>query len=575
MVNLYSLGWCNQLRIVGIDVGGTNTDATLISEDKRVLGMAKAATDHGDILAGTKAVLREILTYNEDNKAVSLHLSTTLSTNAIVEGRGEPTAVLTIPGPGINVTHLGFDFPIYSLTGYIDHRGRQVRDINKNKVIEVANQIKDNGTQSLAIVGKFSQRNNILEENVKDIIEKAGLQFRQITLGHQLSGKLNFPRRLISAYLNSSVANMQENFVNMVQKLMAANPIISQARILKADGGTMSLADSCIRPIETILSGPAASLMAAHALSRYTNDNIVVVDIGGTTTDIAVIVGGEALYQQNGAIINSYRTLVPALLTHSIGLGGDSEIHINNKGIFLGPKRAGKAIALGGLKLTPTDAAVALNLVELGDRQKAVDALQKISQTHYSCWERLAQAVMNSFTDQLSKAINEFYRKLENVPVYTVSEILAPPDIRPKAVVGLGAPAKVFIPLVAKKLGLPWEVLPYHAGANGIGAAASRPTVAISLYIDTEHELLVIPELGYREHIRRGILFDGKQARKVAFEQISKYAAKIGLQDYDDIQIVEEEAFNVVRGFHTVGHIFNIRVQIRPGVHQVVGEHHC
>lgn len=379
----------------------------------------------------------------------------------------------------------------------------------------------------------------------------------------------------MSAYLNSSVATYQKNFVKMIELLMEANPIIAEVRILKADGGTMGLKESCVRPVETILSGPAASIMAAQSLARYPDENLVVVDIGGTTTDIAVIVGGDALSQRNGAVIDGKRTLVPALLTDSIGLGGDSEIQVEADKVKIGPKRAGRAVALGGGKITPTDAAVALGLVELGDQSKSIAVLTQIAHEYFNSWQELAETILEGFATKLSEAINQVYHDLENVPVYTVSEILAPPDIFPKRIVGLGTPAKVFIPLGAAKLDLPYEILPYHAGSNGIGAAVARPTVAITLHVDTEQELMIIPELGYQEHLRRAMLFDQKRAREVVVERLSKHAAEIGLGNYDEIQIVEEEEFNLVRGFRTVGRIFNIKAQIRPGVDRVVGDNNA
>lgn len=557
------------MHIIGIDVGGTNTDAALISEDRRVLALAKTPTNHHDILASTRTALEQILVYNQDNQPVQLHLSTTLSTNAVVEGRGESTAVLALPGPGINLADFGFDFPVYILGGYVDHRGRIAADINREEVLKTAEQAAEDGAQALAIVGKFSHRNNSLEVAVRDLIEAEGPKFNQITLGHQLSGRLNFPRRIMSAYLNASVAALQAAFVAVIEELTQANPQITSVSILKADGGTMGLADSCVRPIETILSGPAASIMAAQALSSYTDANMVVVDIGGTTTDIAVIVNGEPLYQRSGAEIGGYQTLVPALLTYSIGLGGDSEVHINSGQVRLGPRRAGRAAALGGSNLTPTDAAAALGLTDIGDRQRAVEMLKQAAVGAFSSWKELAEAIVDAFAHQLSQAINDIYKNLEHVPVYTVSEILAPPDIRPQVVVGLGAPAPVFIPLGAERLGLPWEILPYHTGANGVGAAAARPTIAVTLHADTEQELMIFPELGYQQRIRRSMLFDQRQAREAAVEQTALYAQQLGLNDYGDIQIVEEEVFNVVRGFRTVGRILNIRAQIRPGVERV------
>ena len=114
------------MQVIGIDVGGTNTDATLIGPDWNAAGIVKTPTEHDNILASTKLAFNEILKYLEDDVPVQLHLSTTLSTNAIIEGKGEPVAVVAIPGPGVNPAAFGFDFPIYPVQGYVDHRGRVV-----------------------------------------------------------------------------------------------------------------------------------------------------------------------------------------------------------------------------------------------------------------------------------------------------------------------------------------------------------------------------------------------------------------------------------------------------------------
>jgi len=570
-------GRCTDVDIIGVDVGGTNTDATLISNGQ-VVGMAKTPTNHEDLLESTTEVLRKIMDYCVGSEPIQLHLSTTLSTNAIVEGKGEPTAVLAVPGPGINLETLELGFPIYRLKGYIDHRGREVAPLNRAEVLKAAHRAKDAGAEALSITGKFSHRNPTHESSIHTILAKEGPDFSHITLGHRLSGRANFPRRMATAYLNSSVAKQQLRFVEIIERLLAANERIQNVLVLKADGGTMPLRDSSTRPVETILSGPAASIMAARALSRYQDNNIVVVDIGGTTTDIAVIVAGEPLFERNGAQIAGYSTLVPALFSRSVGLGGDSTIHTTYKqsgtgersiGFELGPTRAGAAAALGGVGPTPTDAAVALGLAQIGDSSLAIEALNRFAKTLELTWRQVAEGIMEAFAEQLSTTIRRIYRDLENVPVYTVSEILAPPDIRPRAVVGLGAPAPVFIPLAAEKLTLPWEVLPFHEGSNAIGAAAARPTVAITLHADTELGMLTIPEMGYRTKIEHAMLFDQQRARQEALVQGTQYAKDLGLAHFEDVHIVEEESFNVVRGFHTVGRIHTIRAQVRPKVTQV------
>ncbi|NMB17736.1 MAG: hydantoinase/oxoprolinase family protein [Firmicutes bacterium] len=562
------------MNIIGIDVGGTNTDATFIHHGQ-VVGMAKVPTDHEELIESTKQALDEIMAYYSGSQPVQLHLSTTLSTNAIIEGTGATTAVLGMPGPGVNLAALDLGFPFFPVQGYIDHRGREVAGLDEGEVLAAAREARSSGAEALAIAGKFSHRNPVQEQQAAAIVDGSGLGFGNVTLGHRLSGRANFPRRMVTAYLNSRVAGVQTQFGHMIENLLATGKYraIQEVLILKADGGTMFLPESCLRPVETILSGPAASIMGAQALSRHPRENAVIVDIGGTTTDIAVIVTGEPLYQRGGADIAGYQTLVPALFTRSIGLGGDSEIHAQvregNAYFVLGPKRAGMPAAMGGRLPTPTDAAVALEMVHIGDRERARDSLKKLAEPLGLSWQNAAQGIIDVFANQLVEAIRAIYRRLDGIPLYTVSEILAPPDFHAQVMVGLGGPAQVFIPLAARLMNLPWEILPFSEGANAIGAAAARPTAAITFHADTELEVVTVPEIGYQGTIERALLFDHKRAREEALRQAASYAEKLGLPDHDDVHIVEEESFNVVRGFHTVGRIHTIRTQLRPRVRRI------
>ena len=615
-----SAGEQTDMVIVGIDVGGTNTDAALVSGG-RILATAKVPTRHDQLLESTTSAFEKLLnTY--DGPALSgpieLHLSTTLSTNAIIEGRGDPTVVLATPGPGMNVTELGLGFPIHVMSGSVDHRGREVAPINREEVIDAISQAEDNGATALAVVGKFSHRNPTHELEIEKLIleraservargaetssqkatprgdQKTGNEYGDqkignayseeplsqagcITLGHRLSGRPNFPRRMATAYLNASIARRQAMFVDMIREFLVRGKDVHRVFLLKADGGTMQLEDSLIRPVETILSGPAASIMGAEALSAYPDSNTVIVDIGGTTTDISVQVKGDTVFQRQGAEISGFKTLVPALFSRSIGLGGDSEVRvIRHSGadvldieLEIGPRRAGTPAAFGGNSITPTDAAVALGLAKVGSTSPATKALADFAKPYGLGQKELALKIMDTFTRQLVSAIKETYAYLESQPVYTVSEMLAPPDIRPEAVIGLGAPAGVFIPLVARRLGLRYQVLPYHESANAIGAAASRLTAAITLHADTALGVMTVPEADYVGRIERPVLFGIKQARSEAMAWATKFGKRLGLDETDNIQIVEEESFNMVRGFHTVGRTFMIRAQVRPGVTRI------
>lgn len=624
-----SEGEYTDMVIVGIDVGGTNTDAALIWEG-RILATAKVPTRHDELLESTTLAFEKLLDEYDGpplGGPIELHLSTTLSTNAIIEGQGDPTAVLATPGPGMNVTQLGLEFPIYVLLGSVDHRGREVAPINPDEALDAISQAEAGGATALAVVGKFSHRNPTHELEIEKLILERASEDGHVTLGHRLSGRPNFPRRMATAYLNASIARRQAVFVDMIRKFMVSGKKVGRVFLLKADGGTMQLEDSLIRPVETILSGPAASIMGAEALSAYPDSNTVIVDIGGTTTDISVQVKGDTVFQRQGAEISGYKTLVPALFARSIGLGGDSEINVvrrseaskeaqmspkktgtitiepgrgpqeisdvagktdvvgegNNQAVQktrvelpqadafdielkIGPRRAGTPASFGGDCITPTDAAVVLGLAKVGRCDLATKALADFAEPYGLGPKELARKIVDTFTMQLTSEIRETYEYLESRPVYTVSEMLAPPDIRPEALIGLGAPAGVFIPPVAQRLGLKYQVLPYYESANAIGAAASRPTAQITLHADTALGVMTVPEADYVGRIKRPVLFDIKQAREEAMTWATEFGKRLGLDEAENIQIVEEESFNMVRGFHTVGRVFMIRAQVRPGV---------
>lgn len=555
---------------IGIDVGGTHTDAALL-RDSQVAALAKVPTDHGDLFASTRQALEEIWRAYPGDGPVRLHLSTTLSTNAVVEGRGVPTQVVAVPGPGVNLESLKLPFTIHELKGYIDHRGREVAPLDPVELAGLREVLGGGEGEAVAVVGKFSQRNPSQEQKIGAELEK---WYRgTITLGHRLSGRANFPRRMITAYLNASVAQQQLEFMAMWQRVLQDLKIpLADVLILKADGGTMTLEESGQRPVETILSGPAASTMGVQALTSRQEANYLIVDIGGTTTDLAVVVEGNVLYERDGAVIAGYRTLVPAVLSRSLGLGGDSELHCADDGtITIGPRRAGVPICLGGEKLTPTDAVSALELAAVGSRTNAVDALKEAGTKLGLSWRELAERIVAALIRQLHGAVEGLYRELEGMPLYTVKEVLNPPELRPQAVVGLGAPAPVFIPKLAEVMGLPYEVLPFSAGANAIGAAAAAATLSITLHADTELARLTIPELGRQEEMERPLFFDLAKARRFAEERLREMAAARGFGASEEIYIVEEESFPMVRGFRTVGQRHMVRAQLRPQVRRVRG----
>ena len=555
--------------LIGIDVGGTNTNGVLL-QGSTILATAKAATDHGHLRDGTRQAMTELLKALPQKRAgeVTLHLSTTLATNAIVEGKGDPTAVMIIPGPGLRWQNFQTAFKLYPVSGYIDHRGREAGPLDLAEVRGVLTAIQEAGSQALAVVGKFSPRNFQHELAIERLIRDEFPGLFPVTLGHRLSGRLNFPRRITTAALNAGIARLQEEFVRMVQEVKDQYKL-GRIYLMKADGGTLALEESVHRSIETILSGPAAGLMGTMALTEQLAE-AVVLDIGGTTTEISVFSGTEPLTEREGAVIAGYPTLVPAFFSRSIGLGGDSAVTYDGNRVKIGPQRAGPPVALGGARVTPTDAVVVLGAAALGDHGKAERALQAMGRPFGVEPRALAEKIVAAFAEKAAQAIKDLYADLNNQPVYTVSQVLAGANFQPQQLIGMGGPAAYFAPKIAQQLGLPERVLPYYETANAIGAAASRPTFAITLRADTALGKMVVPELDYAGAIDRPFLFGREAARKEAIKQTISYAEKMGAHfEPAEIEITEEEVFNMVRGFRTIGKYYALRAQVKPGIQRV------
>ncbi|HBK68922.1 MAG TPA: methylhydantoinase, partial [Firmicutes bacterium] len=159
---------------------------------------------------------------------------------------------------------------------------------------------------------------------------------------------------------------------------------------------------------------------------------------------------------------------------------------------------------------------------------------------------------------------------LNSRPVYTVSQVMAGENLKPDRLIGMGGPAAYFIPKIAEQMGLPFTVLPYHEAANAIGAAASRPTVATTLRADTALGKLVVPELDYVANIPRPLLFNLEAARREAIAKTITYAEQMGtLFEPSEIEVTEEEVFNMVRGFHMVGKNYTLTTQVKPQVRRI------
>ena len=334
---------------VGVDTGGTYTDAVVYDERREVvLATAKAPTTHDDLAIGIEAALDEVLrTADVAPAAIGLvSLSTTLATNALVEGVGRPACLVMI-GFGDDALDrgglrdaLGTDRVITIDGGHTSHGVPQTAlDLTAlgDALVSLPDEI-----EAFAVTGQFGVRNPEHELAARDLIrERTGLP---VTCSHELSDGLNGPKRSVTALLNARLIALVDELVSTTVAILDRRGIDAPVMVVRGNGSLVSTEFVRDRPVETILSGPAASLVGAAHLAHVRD--AIIVDIGGTTTDIAVLRGGLPEFGDRGATVGGHQTMVEAVLMHTHGLGGDSEV-------ALAPRPVGADLVIGPRRVVP------------------------------------------------------------------------------------------------------------------------------------------------------------------------------------------------------------------------------
>lgn len=337
---------------LGIDTGGTYTDAVLWREGApggadatgAVLAKAKALTTRHDLAIGIAGAVEAVLEKSGvDPAAIKLvSMSTTLATNALVEGQGGRAALVMIGFSPADLARdgldkaLGGDPVVFCPGGHDVHGNETALDLSALKAAlpELADTVS-----GFAVCAYFSTRNPAHEILARNLIrDLTGLP---VTASHELSSKLGGPRRALTTLLNARLIAMIDRLVAATEGFLARRRIDAPLMVVRGDGALVSAAFARQRPIETILSGPAASLVGARHMTGLAD--AVVSDIGGTTTDVAVLEGGRPRLDPEGATVGGYRTIVEAVAMRTFGLGGDSEVALEEGALdpklLLGPRR--------------------------------------------------------------------------------------------------------------------------------------------------------------------------------------------------------------------------------------------
>jgi N-methylhydantoinase A len=549
--------------LVGIDVGGTTTDAVLV-EGGRVVKTAYVPTDHDNLLNCLLGALDGLVLGIQTSKIERVVLSTTLITNMIAEGKTDPVALMLIPGPGTNPGDYNLGPDVTILDGAIDYRGREIQKLNEFQIEEAAEKLNQKGFEKVAIVGKFGQRNHVQELKAGEIVATA-MPGAQVELGHRVTGQLNFPRRAATTRLTVATRQKYAQFADQMTQALKQRKINASVYILKADGGTLPLDKSVDMPVETIFSGPAASIMGVMALTPP-GQTSVVVDIGGTTTDLALILSGKPLLSSKGARVDSLLTHVRAFAVKSVAIGGDSIVNVAGDCVTVGPHREGPALCMGGPGPTPTDALRVIGMTTIGDAAKAQQAMTDVAKKLGLTPTEAAQRVIDAVVEKIISEINEMFREWEQEPAYRVWEIMKKETLSAQNVVGVGGGAPPLVPLVAKRLGAKAIVPEYAPVANAIGAAVARPTLTLNLRIDTERGEYAVAEEGTIGKVgdrKMGL----EQAEAMARKLIAERAERLGVGEYaKEAEVTYSEIFNMVRGWSTVGRLLDVRMEIPAGI---------
>ncbi|HCB34070.1 MAG TPA: hydantoinase [Acidimicrobiaceae bacterium] len=329
--------------LLGIDAGGTFTDAVLLRDQsgdsaERVAASVKVPTTHDDLSRCVSDAIAQVLADSgTDARQVDLiSVATTLATNALVEGNLRPAALVAIGFERAALTRAGIarvlsPEHVVCVAGGHNAHGEERAPLDETALAEALDRV-DPAVEGYAVAAQFAVRNPVHEAAARELI--AARSDKPLTCSHELSPKLGGPQRALTAALNACLVPLVRRFVDAVAATADRLGLEAPLMVVRGDGSLVTATFARQRPIEMILSGPAAgALGAAHlaaAASAAGGGAVMVADIGGTTTDLTVVDDGVPTVPADGAgaVVGGYATMVRAIAVTTVGIGGDSDIRV-------------------------------------------------------------------------------------------------------------------------------------------------------------------------------------------------------------------------------------------------------
>lgn len=386
---------------IGIDVGGTNTDAVVIDEKLNLVAGVKHPTT-ADVMTGIEQAMHQVLAMPgvDKEKIGYAMLGTTHCTNAIVERkRLNKVAVLRIGAPATLAIPPMADWPDdlkdamrvkhYVVAGGFEFDGREIAPLDEAKILECAEDMKVNQVESVAVIAVYSPVSDKHEKRAKELLQSVLTENISITLSNEI-GSVGLLERENASILNAALVTVAKTTAeSFVEALEREDIKDAEVYLGQNDGTLMSVEYAKRYPILTIACGPTDSIRGAAFLTNM--KDAIVVDIGGTTTDVGVLVNSFPRESMVAVEIGKVRTnfRMPDII--SIGLGGGSIVRVQENGeVTVGPDSVGfrvteKALCFGGDTLTATDIVVAKGLAEgVGDPSKVAHLSEDLLEKAYA-----------------------------------------------------------------------------------------------------------------------------------------------------------------------------------------------
>lgn len=447
--------------VIGIDTGGTYTDAVLLNACKRgvdrIERKSKAFTTHHNLEYGIRNSIGSLnLTCYEIDEIDKVVLSTTLATNAIVEGKIYRTGLILIgdrPRGG-----LATEF-VQKVNGSVNIKGSVLLNIHAEEVKKAVEELIPN-VDSIAVSGLASVRNPILEQRVKEIIN--GMCEMPVVCGHELVNDLGFLERTNTAVINAGLLPTINNFVRAIKSVLKQQNIRAPVFVVKGDGSTANIDMVKNTPVDTVLSGPASSIIGAINLTEI--DDTIVVDMGGTTTDIGIVRKKRVELTPDGAVIGNWKIRIKSAKLYTFGLGGDSRIELRNGVAEVGPDRVLPACRGGKDVVTPTDILHYTNEYVEWSRANAVSAVEK-------------------HADRAGITPSEYVNRSKDAIATKIYENLSDHASLNLPISAIGAPAESWYHIAKEKYGFNVVIPNHYEVANAVGAATAGINVEVEAII--------------------------------------------------------------------------------------------